>query len=137
MRDIQQVLERWGAWAASSGDSVDYAPIAAGFKGLLPASRRSRTSCSDNDGLIISSAMRVLKQKDAYLCQLLEWYYINGMTLRSLESRLGISRNTVLTRLMTAEGFIDGCLAMTGAVLEMDRYVEKENVCTGLKSSQG
>lgn len=35
MRDIQMVLERWGAWAASGNAGVDYSPIAAGFKGLL------------------------------------------------------------------------------------------------------
>ncbi|MEQ5055970.1 antiterminator Q family protein [Klebsiella michiganensis] len=126
MRDIQQVLERWGAWAASGGDSVDYAPIAAGFKGLLPASRKSRTSCCDDDGLVISSAMSVLKKKDAYLCTLLEWYYINGMTLRALAVKLGISLNQVVIRLQKAEGFIEGCLAALGVTLEMDRYVERE-----------
>ncbi|HGX2108717.1 TPA: antiterminator Q family protein, partial [Escherichia coli] len=29
MRDIQMVLERWGAWAASGNTGVDYSPIAA------------------------------------------------------------------------------------------------------------
>ncbi|HCS1410027.1 antitermination protein Q, partial [Escherichia coli] len=27
MRDIQMVLERWGAWAASGNTGVDYSPI--------------------------------------------------------------------------------------------------------------
>ncbi|MBB7900731.1 antitermination protein Q, partial [Escherichia coli] len=26
MRDIQMVLERWGAWAASGNTGVDYSP---------------------------------------------------------------------------------------------------------------
>ncbi|MBJ4668933.1 antitermination protein Q, partial [Salmonella enterica subsp. enterica serovar Stanley] len=26
MRDIQMVLERWGAWAASDSSGVDYSP---------------------------------------------------------------------------------------------------------------
>jgi hypothetical protein len=30
--------------------------------------------------------------------------------------------------LQVAEGFIDGCLAMTGAVLEMDAYTQKIRV---------
>ncbi len=32
MRDIQMVLERWGAWAASGNTGVDYSPIAADSK---------------------------------------------------------------------------------------------------------
>ena len=27
MRDIQMVLERWGAWAASGNAGVDYSPL--------------------------------------------------------------------------------------------------------------
>ncbi|MEZ2855731.1 antiterminator Q family protein, partial [Escherichia coli] len=47
MRDIQMVLERWGAWAASDSSGVDYSPIAAGFKGLLPYTSKTRQACSD------------------------------------------------------------------------------------------
>ncbi|ENM1808458.1 antitermination protein [Klebsiella variicola] len=125
MRDIQLVLERWGAWAANGGDNVGYAPVAAGFSGLLPASRKSRTACCDDDGLMISSAMTVLKRKDSYLCMLLEWYYVNNMTLRGIAVKLGISLNQVVIRLQKAEGFIEGCLAALGVALEMDRYVER------------
>ncbi|HAP2503883.1 TPA: antitermination protein Q, partial [Escherichia coli] len=45
MRDIQMVLERWGAWAASDSSGVDYSPIAAGFKGLLPYTSKKRLAC--------------------------------------------------------------------------------------------
>lgn len=130
MRDIQQVLERWGAWTASEGEGrkVYYAPVAGGFKGLLPASRRSRVSCSDNDGLIISSAMSVLKKKDSYLYTLLEWYYVYSIPVRVIGSKLGTSHTLVLKRLQAAEGFIDGCLAALGVTLEMDRYVQREPV---------
>lgn len=130
MRDIQQVLERWGAWTASEGEGrkVYYAPVAGGFKGLLPASRRSRVSCSDNDGLIISSAMSVLKKKDSYLYTLLEWYYVYSIPVRVIGSKLGASHTLVLKRLQAAEGFIDGCLAALGVTLEMDRYVQREPV---------
>ncbi|HEN3373660.1 TPA: antitermination protein [Yersinia enterocolitica] len=120
MRDIQMVLERWGAWAASEGGSVYYSPIAAGFKGLLPYTRKSRASCSDDDGLIISSAMNVLKKKDPYLCTLLEWHYIKCMPLRAMAGKLGVSLNQVVIRLQRAEGFIAGCLAALGVPLEMD-----------------
>ncbi|WP_280137254.1 antiterminator Q family protein, partial [Escherichia coli] len=36
MRDIQMVLERWGAWAANNHEDVTWSPIAAGFKRLIP-----------------------------------------------------------------------------------------------------
>ncbi|HEY3984974.1 antiterminator Q family protein [Cedecea sp.] len=120
MRDIQLVLERWGAWAASEGGNIYYAPVAAGFSGLIPGSRKSRAACCDDDGLVISSAMSVLKKKDAYLCMLLEWYYVNRMTLRGIGSKLGISLNQVVIRLQKAEGFIEGCLAALSVTLEMD-----------------
>ncbi|MGT3161665.1 antiterminator Q family protein [Yersinia enterocolitica] len=120
MRDIQMVLERWGAWVASEGGSVYYSPIAAGFKGLLPYTRKTRASCSDDDGLIISSAMNVLKKKDPYLCTLLEWHYIKRMPLRAMAGKLGVSLNQVVIRLQRAEGFIAGCLAALGVPLEMD-----------------
>ncbi len=37
MRDIQMVLERWGAWAANNHEDVTWSSIAAGFKGLIPS----------------------------------------------------------------------------------------------------
>lgn len=121
MRDIQKVLERWGAWAASGNDSVDYAPIAAGFKNLLPSTRKARVSCSDDDGILISSAMSVLKKKDAYLCKLLELHYVRGLPFRVMAVKLGISHNQVSVRTQAAEAFIDGCLAALNVPLEMDR----------------
>lgn len=128
MRDIQQVLERWGAWAANEGGNVYYQPVAAGFKGLFPNRRRRRISCSDNDGLIVSSAVNKLKKKDSYLHSLLEMYYVNGMSFRTIAGRLGISRNLVVIRLQTAEGFVDGCLMALDVKLEMDRECQKENI---------
>jgi hypothetical protein len=125
MRDIQKVLERWGAWAASGNDSVDYAPIAAGFKNLLPSTRKARVSCSDDDGLAISGAMTLLKKKDPYLCKLLELHYLQGHPVRTMADKLGISHTQVLKRLQAAEGFIDGCLAALDIELEMDRGVQR------------
>uniref|UniRef100_UPI0025B0D27C antiterminator Q family protein n=1 Tax=Shigella flexneri TaxID=623 RepID=UPI0025B0D27C len=42
MRDIQQVLERWGAWVANNHEDVTWSSIAAGFKGLIPSKVKSR-----------------------------------------------------------------------------------------------
>ena len=133
MRDIQTVLEWWGGWAAQNKDSVDYSPIAAGFKGLLPATNRSRPSCSDDDGLILNSVMVKLKQNNPYFHQLIIAYYVLRLPLRTLGNKQGISHNQVLKRLQSAEGFIDGCLAMAEITLEMDRYCQKENVYEPVK----
>ena len=123
MRDIQMVLERWGAWAANNHEDVTWSSVAAGFKGLIPSKVKSRPQCSDDDGLIISSAMTVLKKKEPYQYELLEMYYVYGVTLRALGVKLGISLNQVVIRLQKAEGFIDGCLAMLGVSLEIDCYI--------------
>ncbi|EPZ8628596.1 antiterminator Q family protein [Escherichia coli] len=123
MRDIQMVLERWGAWVANNHEDVEWSPVAAGFKGLIPSKVKSRPQCSDDDGLIISSAMTVLKKKEPYQYELLEMYYVYGVTLRALGVKLGISLNQVVIRLQKAEGFIDGCLAMLGVSLEIDCYI--------------
>lgn len=123
MRDIQMVLERWGAWGANNHEDVEWSSVAAGFKGLIPSKVKSRPQCSDDDGLIISSAMTVLKKKEPYQYELLEMYYVYGVTLRVLGVKLGISLNQVVIRLQKAEGFIDGCLAMLGVSLEIDCYI--------------
>ena len=44
MRDMYEVLDRWGAWAAADNSSVDWQPIAAGFKGLLPHGKKHVSS---------------------------------------------------------------------------------------------
>ncbi|KIS42467.1 antiterminator Q family protein [Kosakonia radicincitans] len=130
MRDIQMVLERWGAWAASADDGIYYAPVAAGFKGLLPSSRKSRPSCSDDDGLIINGAMVRLKKHDPLLCVMLEWYYVLGIPVRTMGTRLGVSHTQILKRLQAAEGFVEGALAMIDVTLEIDRECQKEQVYT-------
>ncbi|EGN1928413.1 antitermination protein [Salmonella enterica] len=128
MRDIQQVLERWGAWCASEGGSVYWQPVAAGFKGVMPHSRRRSIPCCDDDGLVINGAIARLKKKDSYLCSLLELHYINGASTRTIGNNQGISHTLVIKRLLEAEAFIEGCLMALDVKLEMDRYVQREPV---------
>ena len=130
MRDIQMVLKRWGGWGASDSSGVNYSPVAAGFKGLLPQTCKTRLSCSDNDGLIINGAMARLKKHDPFLCVMLEWYYIHCIPVRIMGTKLGISHTQVLKRLQAAEGFIEGCLAMVDVTLEMDIECPKKNTDT-------
>ncbi len=78
MRDIQMVLDRWGAWAASDSSGVDYSPIAAGFKGLLPYTSKTRQACSDSDALIIEGCLALLKKRKPYEHSLIVAHYLYG-----------------------------------------------------------
>lgn len=127
MRDIQMVLERWGAWAAGGSANIGYPRTAAGLSRLLPASRQGKPSCCDDDGMYINEAMIRLRKHDEYLCSLLEWHYIDNMTLRAMATKLGISHNHVSVRLQAAESFIQGSLCTLDINLEMDRESRKEN----------
>ncbi|HHW8583936.1 TPA: antiterminator Q family protein [Escherichia coli] len=84
MRDIQMVLERWGAWAASGNTGVDYSPIAAGFKGLLPSATKPRPACCDDDGLIIENCLARLKQKKPEEYSLLIAHYLLRISKRQI-----------------------------------------------------
>ncbi|VYT93525.1 antitermination protein [Metakosakonia massiliensis] len=128
MRDIQMVLERWGAWAADGSANIGYPRTAAGLSRLLPASRQGKPSCCDDDGMYINEAMIRLRKHDEYLCSLLEWHYIDKMTLRAMATKLGISHNHVSVRLQAAESFIQGSLCTLDINLEMDRECRKENI---------
>ena len=128
MRDIQMVLERWGAWAAGGSANIGYPRTAAGLSRLLPASRQGKPSCCDDDGMFINEAMIRLRKHDEYLCTLLEKYYIENMTLRALEKILGISYNTISVRIQQGESFIQGVLCALDINLEMDRECRKENI---------
>lgn len=120
MRDIQKVLKLWGAWAASDYCGVDYSPIAAGFKGLLPQTSKTRPMCSDGDGLTIEKCMVRLKQKRPYEYNLLVAYYIYSVSKRKLAKQHRKSEKQIRIDTMLAEGFIEGCLTILGVKLEMD-----------------
>jgi hypothetical protein len=128
MRDIQKVLERWGGWAASDSSSVDYSPIAAGFKGLLPQGGSSRLSCTDDDGLIIEGCMARLKKRKPYEYDLLVAYYILQISKRKIAKKRKKDEKVIRVEMQMAEGFIEGCLAMLDIRLEMDPETEYEKV---------
>ena len=78
MRDIQMVLERWGAWVANNHEDVTWSSIAAGFKGLIPSKVKSRPQCCDDDAMIICGCMARLKKNNSDLHDLLVDYYVGG-----------------------------------------------------------
>lgn len=125
MRDIQQVLEWWGAWVADNNESVYWSSIAAGFKGLIPNRVKSRPQCSEDDAMIISSCMASLNQKNAQMHDLLFDYYVFGKTFRQLANEYHCSDTHIGKKLQKAEGVIEGMLMALEIRLEMDLLVQR------------
>ncbi|WP_312315166.1 antiterminator Q family protein [Atlantibacter sp.] len=120
MRDIQLVLERWGGWAASDSSGIDYSHIAAGFKGLLPQTSKSRLSCTDNDALIIEGCLAQLKKRKTYEHSLLVAHYLYGISKRKLAKARKKDEKLIRIEIHMAEGFIEGCLATLDVKLDLD-----------------
>ncbi|EFJ2908691.1 antitermination protein [Escherichia coli] len=119
-RDIQMVLERWGAWVANNYEDVTWPSIAAGFKGLIPSRVKSRPQCSDDDAMIICGCMARLNKNNKDQHDLLLDYYVGGMTLMALARKHGCSDTFIGKRLQKAEGVIDGMLMMLNVSLGSD-----------------
>lgn len=128
MRDIQLVLERWGAWAADDGIDGKWKTTSILAKGVIPSRRKSLPSCCDDDGIKIEAAVRRLKDYNGYYHQLIRMHYLKRRSLTSMAKLLGISKAMLINRLLADEGFVEGCLAMADITLEMDRFVQKENI---------
>lgn len=125
MRDIQQILERWGAWAACHPEQITWHAVAAGFKGLFPVKVRSRPQCCDEDGLIISHCVARLYLNNTDLHDLLVDYYVIGHTFMTLARKHHCSDGHIGKRLQRAEGIIEGMLVMLDTSLDMDRCVQR------------
>ncbi|EPY4496969.1 TPA: antiterminator Q family protein [Klebsiella quasipneumoniae subsp. quasipneumoniae] len=123
MRDMQKVMDLWGAWANSESCDIDYSPIAAGFKGLLPETSKTRIMCSDNDGLIIEGCMARLRKSRPYDYQLLVAYYLFQISKRKMAKSKKKSEKQIRIEMQLAEGFIEGCLSMLEVKLDMDEVV--------------
>ncbi|WFZ31229.1 antiterminator Q family protein [Citrobacter portucalensis] len=120
MRDIQIVLDRWGGWASADNSGVDYSPIAAGFKGLLPQTSKTRLSCTDDDALIIEGCLARLKSRKPYEHSLLVAHYLYGIPKRKIAKARKKDEKMIRIEIQMAEGFIDGCLSMLDICLDMD-----------------
>lgn len=130
-RNMQQVLERWGGWAVAEENCscVNWQPIAAGFRGLIPQHRSLRPSCCDNDGLIIDGCIARLStvatpEDMLIICQ----RFIAGSSLRQIAEAMETSVQTVRSSLSASEAFITGCFAMLGVQLDMDYEVTESKV---------
>ena len=127
MSDIQKVLDMWGALAESDSCNIDYSSIAAGFKGLLPQTSKTRIMCTDDDGLIIEGCMARLLKKCPYDYHLLVGHYILRFSKRQMAKHRRKSEKQIRIEMLLAEGFIEGCLSMLDVRLEMDAVVIIQN----------
>ena len=101
MRDIQMVLERWGAWAANNHEDVTWSSIA--------------------------GCMARLKKNNSDLHDLLVDYYVVGMTFMSLAGKHCCSDGYIGKRLQKAEGIIEGMLMALDIRLDMDIVANNSN----------
>ncbi|VTP14709.1 Phage antitermination protein Q [Phytobacter ursingii] len=112
MRDMYEVMDLWGAWAASDNSGVDWQPIAAGFKGLLPHGKRYRLQCDDDEGIMIDGCVTRLRKVKPDEYQLIIAHFVIGISLRTIAKKRKCSDGTVRKELQTALGFINGVMSM-------------------------
>lgn len=108
MRDMYDVMDRWGAWAAADSSGVDWQPIAAGFKGLLPHGKKSRLQCDDDEGIMIDGCVARLRKYKPDEYELIIAHFVIGISLRTIAKKRKCSDGTIRKELQTAMGFIDG-----------------------------
>lgn len=112
MRDMYDVMDRWGAWAAADSSGVDWQPIAAGFKGLLPHGKKSRLQCDDDEGIMIDGCVARLRKYKPEEHELIIAHFVIGISLRMIAKKRKCSDGTIRKELQTALGFVDGCLSI-------------------------
>ncbi|MDM2823345.1 antiterminator Q family protein [Citrobacter sp. Cpo100] len=112
MRDMYEVMDRWGAWAASENSGVDWQPIAAGFKGLLPHGKKSRIKCDDDEGIMIDGCVACLRKYKPDEYELIIAHFVIGISLRTIAKKRKCSDGTIRKELQTALGFLNGTLLL-------------------------
>lgn len=122
-RNMQEVLERWGRWAASEEycSLVDW-PAMSVTPGRKPEA--GKPGCSDEDGLAIDTCvahMSTVRDVDDIL--ILGQRFIGGHTTRQIAEVMAIPRMQVRASLNASEAFLNGCLVMQGIRLDMDPVV--------------
>ncbi|HBB9909687.1 TPA: antitermination protein [Citrobacter freundii] len=118
MRDMYEVMDMWGAWAAAESSGVDWQPIAAGFKGLLPHGRKFRLQCGDDEGIMIDSCVARLRKYKPEEYELLIAHFVIGISLRTIAKKRKKSDGTIRKELQTALGFVSGALCMLDAPID-------------------
>lgn len=112
MRDMYEVLDRWGAWAAAENSGVDWQQVAAGFKGLLPHGKKSRIQCDDDEGIMVDSCVARLRKYKPDEFELLIVHFVIGISLRTIAKKRKCSDGTIRKDLQSTLGFVEGVMSM-------------------------
>ena len=112
MRDMYEILDRWGAWAASDNSGVDWQPIAAGFKGLLPHGKKTRQQCDDDEGIMIDGCVARLRRCKPEEYELIIAHFVIGVSLRAIAKKRRCSDGKIRGELRSAMGFVEGVLCI-------------------------
>ncbi|HAV1970630.1 TPA: antitermination protein [Enterobacter hormaechei subsp. steigerwaltii] len=112
MRDMYDIMDRWGAWAAADSSGVDWQPIAAGFKGVLPHGKKLRQQCNDDEGIMIDGCVTRLKKYKPEEYELIIAHFVIGLSLRTISKKQKCSDGTIRKRMQSALGFVDGLLSI-------------------------
>ncbi|HCI6085356.1 antiterminator Q family protein [Klebsiella pneumoniae] len=108
MIDMYEILDRWGAWAAADSSGVDWQPIAAGFKGLLPHGKKKRQQCDDDEGIMIDGCVARLRKYKPEQYELIIAHFVIGISLRTIAKKWKCSDGTIRKELHAALGFVEG-----------------------------
>ncbi|EOC0095064.1 antiterminator Q family protein [Cronobacter dublinensis] len=111
MHDMYEVMDLWGAWAASDNSGVDWQPIAAGFKGLLPHGKKARLQCDDDEGIMIDGCVTRLRKYKPHVYEIIIAHFVVGLSLRAIAKKKKCSDGTIRKEMETALGFLAGVLA--------------------------
>ena len=112
MRDMYDVMDRWGAWAAADSSGVDWQPIAAGFKGLLSHGKMSRLQCDDDEGIMIDGCVARLRKYKPEEYELIIAHFVIGISLRTIAKKRKCSDGKIRNELQNALGFIAGVMSI-------------------------
>ncbi|HGU6169104.1 TPA: antiterminator Q family protein [Klebsiella pneumoniae] len=110
MREMYEIMDRWGAWAASDNSGVDWQPIAAGFKGLLPHGKKTRQQCDDDEGIMIDGCVARLRRCKPEEYELIIAHFVIGVSLRAIAKKRRCSDGKIRGELRSAMGFVEGVL---------------------------
>lgn len=135
-RDMQEVLERWGRWAASEEycSMVDWPSLSVLPQRLPEAS--GKPVCSDEDGIAIDSCiaqMSLVCPRDELLIVGLR--FIGGLSTRAIAEVMQTDRNIVRKALSASEAFLAGCLLAFGITLDMDPEVRIDESLAGTRKT--
>lgn len=112
MRDMYEIMDRWGAWAASDNSGVDWQPIAAGFKDLLPHGKKTRQQCDDDEGIMIDGCVARLRRCKPEEYELIIAHFVIGVSLRAIAKKRRCSDGKIRGELRSAMGFVEGVLCI-------------------------